>query len=171
MFSITVVPVPLLQFTHLAILDEGSFMSSLQKRQKAKCGSWKLSSIYEWKLKVLWLPFSLTHGWLWKTGLGDIFPTGRVLLNEHNHLICVEKEILWDKTIWRLTDSAQWLDSVLKLWWEAFQVFFLSSWLILHPNHLPDIQGDYVLALNFPESGIRQLGRTPMIRSQINYSN
>ena len=82
-------------------------MNSLQKRQKASCGSWKLSSVYEWKLKRLWLHFSLTHGWLWKTGLGITFPVGSD--HEHDDLICIQKETLWDKTVWRPTDSAQWL--------------------------------------------------------------
>lgn len=65
-------------------------MNSLQKRQKASCRSWKLSSEYEWKLKGWWLHFSLSHSWLLKTGLGVTFPVDSD--HEHDDLIYVEKK-------------------------------------------------------------------------------
>lgn len=99
---------------YLAVYIQGHFGRGLQKREKNRCGSWRVRSVCEWKLKGKLAACQSYSGIAVKDGLGKSFPLGTVQVSKPDPPICVEKEILWAQNIWRLVDSSQWLVLLVK---------------------------------------------------------
>lgn len=91
----TVPPVLILQFTYMAILEGGSLIEQLTEKEKnTRCGSWRVRSVCEWKLKGKLAACQSYSCIAVKDGLGNSFPLGTERASKPDPPICVEKEIL-----------------------------------------------------------------------------